>query len=76
MLRRHEGTDIFGGAGSDTPIMEDAAVEGTPPHPPPMEESRAGKPSTSLDPAGPMRKPTELRNDAAEEGRRQKLRQV
>ena len=67
---------MFSGAGGDTPVMQEAAAEGTPPHPPPAEEGRAGKPSTPLDPPGLMRKPSELRNDAAEEERRQRLRQV
>ena len=40
------------------------------------EEGRAGQPAMPLDPPGPDRKAADLRNDAAEEERRQKLRQV
>ena len=53
-----------GNTGADTPL------KGVP------EEGRGGQPAMPLDPPGPDRKAADLRNDAAEEERRQKLRQV
>lgn len=40
------------------------------------EEARSGQPAAPLETPGPERKASDLRNDAAEEERRQKLRQV
>ena len=64
---------MFSGAGGDTPVMdhdaradEQTAADG----------GRAGQASLPLEAAGPDRKGADLRNDAAEEERRQKLRQV
>lgn len=52
------------GSGADTPPQQVA------------EEGRAGQPAMPLEAPGPDRKASDLRNDAAEEERRQKLRQV
>lgn len=40
------------------------------------DEDRAGQPAMPLEAPGPDRKAADLRNDAAEEERRRKLRQV
>lgn len=76
MSCRHAGTNIFTGAGGPAAVMDEAAGAGTPPPPPAVDEGRNGQASTPLDPPGPSRPAVDLRNDAAEEERRQKLRQV
>lgn len=53
-----------GGSGADPPTQQAA------------DEGRAGQPAMPLESPGPDRKAADLRNDAAEEERRQKLRQV
>ena len=52
------------GSGADTPTAQAA------------DEGRTGQPAMPLEAPGPDRKAADLRNDAAEEERRQKLRQV
>lgn len=63
--------------GADTPVMEQDAGTDTPTQQAAAAEAgRAGQAGAPSEPAGPDHKGAELRNDAAEEERRQKLRQV
>lgn len=63
--------------GADTPVMEQGAGADTPTQQAAAAEAgRARQAGAPSEPAGPDRKGAELRNDAAEEERRQKLRQV
>ena len=77
MMCRQDGGNIFSGAGGDTPVMDTDAGADTPTHQvAAAETSRTGQAAVPSEASGPDRKGAELRNDAAEEERRQKLRQV
>lgn len=75
-LHRQDGGNIFSGPGGDTPLMDEGGTEQDTPTQQATDEGRAGQPAMPLEPPGPDRKASDLRNDAAEEERRQKLRQV
>ncbi len=77
VLCRQDGGNIFSGVGGDTPVMDEDTGADTPTHQAAAEAaSRAEQAAVPSEAPGPDRKGAELRNDAAEEERRQKLRQV
>ncbi|KAL3151330.1 hypothetical protein ABBQ38_013163 [Trebouxia sp. C0009 RCD-2024] len=75
-LDGQDGGNLFSGASGDTPVMDEGASGADTPTQRAAEESRSGQPALPLEAPGPERKAADLRNDAAEEERRQKLRQV
>ncbi|DBA82509.1 TPA: hypothetical protein ACH3X2_000737 [Trebouxia sp. C0005] len=76
-LEGQDGGDIFSGGEGDTPIMgKDLGADPPTQQAAAAEAGRAGQAGGSSEAPGPDRKGADLRNDAAEEERRQKLRQV
>lgn len=75
-VSRQDAGNIFSGVGGDTPVMAEGGSGADTPTRQAADEGRAGHPAMPLDAPGPDRKAADLRNDAAEEERRQKLRQV
>jgi hypothetical protein len=76
-LFRQDGGDIFSGGEGDTPIMsKDPRADPPTQQAAAAEAGRAGQAGVPSEAPGPDRKGADLRNDAAEEERRQKLRQV
>ena len=75
-ISRQDGGNIFSGVGGDTPVMGEEGSGADTPTQQVADQGRAGQPAMPLEAPGPDRKAADLRNDAAEEERRQKLRQV